>query len=29
MIVFEAREVENEFEAWIGRGAGKAGDCEN
>ena len=29
MVVFEAREAENEFEAWIGRGAGKAGDWEN
>ena len=28
-VVFETREAENEFEAWIGRGAGKAGDWEN
>ena len=29
MVVFDAREAENVFEAWIGREAGKAGDWEN
>ena len=27
--IVEAREAENEFKAWIEKGAGKAGDWEN